>query len=204
MPRYLNFWFIALARGILALAIGSAVLIIPDMARSILLLPMAVTFSTLMLAVYGVLDSTLVFASSLMSRSKQATTVLQVQGALGFLVGMMFFIVIYERVKPEWFLLLAAIQAFCAGAVEIAVAQYMKRRERTMWSFGAAVIAFCFSATYLLLFKFSDDLPLSTLFKYVYVYLLSFGSFQCITAFESLEGPRCYRFLEWFRPVQRD
>lgn len=203
MRRYLNFWFVALARGVLALAMGSAILIIPDMVRSLFLLPMAVTFSILTLAAYGVLDSTLIVASSLMSQPKQGSTALRLQGVVGIFVGTMFFIVIYERVKPEWFLLLAAAQAFCAGVVEMMVAQYMKRHERTVWSFGAAVIAFCFSAAYLFLFKFSDDLSFSTLFKCIYIYLLSFGSFQCITALESIEGLKFYRFLEWFRWAQR-
>ena len=61
MRRQIRFWYVTLARGFLALLFGSAIWVVPDMAGSLLLLPLAVALTVLALAAYGVLDSLLVF-----------------------------------------------------------------------------------------------------------------------------------------------
>ena len=146
--------------------VGSAIWFIPDMAGSLLLLPMAVAFSVLALAAYGVIDSSFVLLSSLMTRSKPATLALRLQGLVGITVGMLIFTVIYEQVRLEWFLLLAAVQALCTGV---------------------AAVAFCFGCAYLVLrFQYVDIMESRTICLFIYGYLLAFGFFQTLTSIRML------------------
>ena len=64
MHRYENFGIVTILRGVLALLIGSGVLILPDMTRNPLQLPIAVAIVILSLATYGIADSILVFVTS--------------------------------------------------------------------------------------------------------------------------------------------
>jgi len=191
MRRHIHFWFTTLARGFVALFIGCAAWFIPDMAESLLLLPLATAFSVLALAAYGVVDSTLVLLSSTMSRSRYATRALRLQGLAGIVVGILLFAVVYERMRLEWFLLLAGVQALCAGVTEVVVARHTSTHAKIIWNYGAAVIAFCFSGTYLSLrFLFSDGLTSREVCWLIYGYLLAFGLFQSVTALRMIFSGR--------------
>lgn len=182
MRREIRFWYVTVARGLLALLFGSAIWVVPDMAGSLLLLPMAIAFSVLGLAAYGVLDSLLVFVSSSMTRSRRAAAALGIQGMVGIVVGSVLFAAIYERVRLEWFFLLAAIQALCVGATEIAVAHHTRNHQKTIWSYGAAWVAFGFGCAYLMLWSgLAGDLQPKTVCWFIYSYLLAIGFFQCLT-----------------------
>jgi len=187
MHRQVQFWYTTLARGVLALFAGSAIWFIPEMAGSLLLLPMAVAFSVLALAGYGVIDSSFIFLSSLMTRSKLAALALRLQSVVGIAVGVLIFAVVYERVRLEWFLLLAAVQALCTFVVEIVVAHQTHSHAKTVWNYGAAAVAFCFGCVYLVLrFRFADVLETGTICLFIYGYLLAFGFFQALTAIRML------------------
>jgi hypothetical protein len=187
MHRQIQFWYTTLARGVLALFAGSAIWFIPEMAGSLLLLPMAVAFSVLALAAYGVVDSSFILLSSLMTRSKLAALALRLQGVVGIAVGMLIFTVVFERARLEWFLLLAAVQALCTCVVEIVVAHQTHSHARTVWNYGAAAVAFCFGCAYLVLrFSYADIMESGTICLFIYGYLLAFGFFQTLTAIRML------------------
>jgi uncharacterized membrane protein YfcA len=65
MKKYENFWVVTIFRGVLAVLIGAAILVVPDMTRTLLLLPVGVAFAVISLAFYGVADSLLVFLDPL-------------------------------------------------------------------------------------------------------------------------------------------
>lgn len=191
MRRHIHFWFTTLARGFVALFVGSAIWVVPDMAGSLLLLPIAVAVSILALAAYGVVDSALVLLSSTMSRSSRATAALRVQGVVGMVVGVLLFAVVYAQVRLEWFFLLAGVQALCVGVTEVMVARHTTSHAKTVWNYGAAVVAFCFGCGYLLLrFVFAAGLDSREICWLIYGYLLAFGLLQSLTALRMLFGRR--------------
>ena len=106
-----HFWWVTLFRGIIALMAGSAIMVIPDMARTLLLLPIALVTALLGLGVYGILDSVLVFVSSYMAASRPARIALRVQGAVGVTVGILLVWVFSDYVQMSWFLILIVIQS---------------------------------------------------------------------------------------------
>ena len=114
----------ALTRGLVALLAGSAILIVPDMARTILLLPIAIAVAVAGLAGYGVFDSALIFVSSFMALTSRVKVALRLQGLIGVTIGLLLLSVVYNQVRLEWFLSLAALQALTAGIGETVVARH--------------------------------------------------------------------------------
>jgi len=94
-----HFWRTTLIRGFLALLTGSAIMVIPDMARSLLLLPLAIVATILCLAAYGVLDSVLIFITSYMAASRTPKIALRVQGAVGISVGILLYAAFFDHVQ---------------------------------------------------------------------------------------------------------
>ena len=183
MKTDLHFWVTILARGFLALLTGSAILIVPDMARTLLLLPLALAIAITGLAFYGVVDSTLIFVASFMAASKRASVAMRLQGVVGVAVGVLLLSVVYNRVRLEWFLTLAAVQAFSAGVAEIVVARHAANRGLSAWNYAAAGIALVFACLYVVLrVGWADSLTPRALSWSLYAYLVAFGIAQCITA----------------------
>lgn len=79
MSKHENFWIVSILRGVLALLIGSFVLVVPDMARTILFLRFALAFVILSLATYGIADSILVLITSFFTSLRPARAALRVQ-----------------------------------------------------------------------------------------------------------------------------
>lgn len=189
MHRHIHFWSTTLARGFVALFIGSAIWFVPDMAGSLLLLPMAIVLSVVALGVYGVVDSAFVLLSSTMVRSRPASTALRLQGLMGITVGVLLFAVVYEKARLEWFLLLAGLQALSVVATELVVARHTSRHRMTIESYGAAAVAFCFGIAYMVArFEFAESLSSREICWLIYGYLLAFGLFQNLTALYMLYG----------------
>lgn len=90
MPTYENFWTVTIFRGVLAILIGSAVVVVPDLARTLLFLPFAVAFVIISLAVYGIADSVLVFITSFFTSLRPVKTALRLQSACGIVIGVLF------------------------------------------------------------------------------------------------------------------
>jgi hypothetical protein len=203
MRRHIHFWFTTLARGFIALFVGSAIRFVPDMAGSVLLLPMAVAFSVLALAAYGMVDSALVLLSSTMSRSRPVAMALRGQGLLGLLVGLLLFGVVYQQMRLEWFFALVGVQALCLSATEIFVAQHTSNHAKRVWNYGAAAVAFAFGCVYLLLPFYADRLESEDICSLIYGYLLAFGFFQVVTALRMLYGRQHVKSLVERRLEQR-
>lgn len=191
MKRDVDFWITVLTRGLVALMAGSAILIIPDMAKTILLLPIAIAVAIAGLAGYGVFDSVLVFIASFMAQTPRVRSVLRVQGLMGVTIGLLLLSVVYNRVQLEWFLSLAALQALSAGIGEAVVAKHSANRAVSHWNYAAALVAFVFAVVYAFVrIQWADRLTPRALSWTVYVYLLAFGIAQCLTAARMLYADR--------------
>lgn len=178
-----HFWWVTLFRGIIALMAGSAIMVIPDMARTLLLLPIALVTALLGLGVYGILDSVLVFVSSYMAASRPARIALRVQGAVGVTVGILLVWVFSDYVQMSWFLILIVIQSLSTAIAEVLVARHSMTAVTSHWNFAAAGIAFTFSCiyAYVLFFQAAQMVPREISWL-VFGYLLALGIAQCLTA----------------------
>lgn len=191
MRRDEHFWWITLARGFVALVAGSAIAVVPDMARTLLLLPMAIAVSILGLAVYGVLDSVLVFITSYTVASRLARIILRLQGVIGITLGALIYRVFFFRVQLYWFLILIAIQSLSTAVAEFLLARHSMTPSTSRWNFTAAVIAFGFSCSYsCMALTFADRLLPQEITWLLYGYLVAFGIAQCLTAARMLYADR--------------
>jgi hypothetical protein len=183
MKKDVHFWMATVARGILAVITGSAVMVIPDMARTLLLLPFAIVISILCLAAYGVLDSVVVFITSFMVSSRVSKVALRLQGTFGVIVGVLLFTVVYDRVLLPWFLYLIAFHALCTTIAEFVVARHAFTRSTTVWNYAAAAVALLFLVAYTMAATvFVDSLSARDIAWLIYGYLLALGLAQCLIA----------------------
>ncbi len=183
MGKYENFWKVTVFRGVLALLIGSAILIVPDMARTVLFLPFAVAFVILSLALYGVADSVLVFVTSYFTSLRPAKVALRLQSISGVLVGFLFGSILFDRIHLEWFLYLIALQAFCTSYSEFAIARHTSRRHGSRVSFVAAVAALACAMIYSITATVAPtDLSPREIAYLAYTYLAAFGISQILMA----------------------
>ena len=191
MKKDIYFWVTMLFRGFIALFAGSFVMVIPDMARTLLLLPLALVFSVLVLAAYGIIDSGLVLASSFMTESSTVRIALLSQGFVGMIIGTLFLGVVFDHVRLEWFLTLAGILALSSAVGESLVARHSSVHAVSIWNHAASGVAFCASIVYFVLrVSFASSLTSREVSWLVYVYLVVFGVAQCITAARMLYEDR--------------
>lgn len=204
MNNDIHFWLATVVRGALALIIGSAVMVIPDMARTLLLLPFAVAISIPCLAAYGVLDSAIVFITSFMVPTLTPKIALRLQGTIGVVVGVLLFSVVYDRVRLHWFLYLIAFQALSTALAEFVVARHAFTRSTSIWNYAAAsvallfLIAYSFAAT-----VFVNALTAREVAWLIYGYLLALGLAQCLTAARMLYADRQVMALDRTQEFQR-
>lgn len=169
-------WTATLIRGVLALAVGSAVFVVPDMSKTILLLPLAIVGSIFLLGIYGVLDSAIVYVTSFFVDPVIPKVALRLQGMAGVLIG--FAIVLYGSRLAEfhYFLYLIAFQALCTSVAEFIVARHTVDHRKSVWSYTASAIAFTFAFAYL-----AAGYAMAEMFTYhdmtwlIYAYLSTFG-----------------------------
>jgi len=181
MKNDVHFWVAILVRGALALIVGSAVMVIPDMASTLLLMPFAVAVSILCLAAYGVLDSTIIFVSSFMLSFRSPRIALRLQGTCGVLVGLLLFFVVYNRFPLHWFLI--ASQALCTALAESIVARHAFTRSISHWNYAAACVALLFAVAYSVAAAvLGENLSSREVAWLIYGYLVAFGMAQCLTA----------------------
>ena len=191
MKNDIHFWVATLVRGVMALLVGSAVLVIPDMATTLLLLPFAVAVSILCLAAYGILDSATIFTTSFMAASARARIALCLQGIMGSIVGLLLFFVVFDKVRLHWFLYLIGLQALCTGAAEWVVAKHASTQETSIWNYAASAIAFLCGGAYIAeAAAFGEDLMPRTVAFLIFGYLVAFGMAECITAARMLYADR--------------
>ena len=140
MPRYENFWIVTILRGVFAILIGSAIFVVPDMARTILFLPFAIAVVIISLVAYGIADSVLVFITSFFLALHPARIALRLQSAAGIVIGILFGSILFDRIRLEWFLYLIALQAFATAYAEITVARYTSEQLGSRVSYVAAAV----------------------------------------------------------------
>lgn len=188
MERYATFWVVTMLRGLLAVLIGSAVLVVPDMARTLLFLPFAIAFVVLSLAVYGVADSVLVCVTSFFTPMQRARVALRLQSLIGFMIGVLFCSILFDRIKLEWFLYLIALQAFATSYAEFVVAQHTSHRHGSRWSYVAAAVALVCAMFYVVAATLAPmELTSREIAVLAYTYLAAFGLAQTLMAFRMLQ-----------------
>ncbi len=150
-----HFWWTTLIRGFVALFAGSAIMVIPDLAKTSLLFPIALSVATLGLAVFGIFDSVLVFITSYMAASRPTRLALRVQGAIGVLIGISLVWIASDYIPLSWFLILIVIQTLSTAISEYLVARRSISASASHWNVAAAGVAltFCLAYTYILLFE---------------------------------------------------
>lgn len=183
MNRYEDFWIVTILRGLLAILIGSGILVLPDMAGTLLFLPFAFAITVLSLAVYGVLDSILVFATSFFTSLQPARTALRLQSACGVVIGVLFCSILVERIHLEWFLYLIALQAFATACSEFVIARHTSRKHGARRSYAAACIALLCAIAYVIAASIApDNLSYRQIALLAYAYLVAFGVSQTLMA----------------------
>jgi uncharacterized membrane protein HdeD (DUF308 family) len=186
-----HYWWMTMFRGLVALLAGSAIMVIPGMAKTLLLLPIAIAMSILGLAVYGAFDSVLVFITSFMAASPTAKLVLRLQGVIGITVSTLLYIVFYDQVRLHWFLTLIAIQSLAAAVAEVIVARHSMTHATSMWNFASSGVALLFSCAYFYIaFAYRDRMLPQEITWLVYGYLVAFGIAQCLTAARMIYADR--------------
>jgi uncharacterized membrane protein HdeD (DUF308 family) len=187
MRGYESFWAVTVLRGVLALLIGGAVFVVPDLARTLLFLPFAVAFAIVSLAVYGIADSVLVFVTSFFTSLEPARVGLRLQSACGIMIGVLFCSIFFDRIQMAWFLYLIAAQAFATACSEFLLARHTPRAHGSRWSYVAATIALLccgiYAAAALLAPATLSPHEIATL---AYAYLAAFGAAQTLMAMRML------------------
>ena len=153
MKTYTRYWIVSMARGVAALLAGLAVLVLPQMVLLVFLLPFAILLSMLCLAVYGTIDSLLLFLSSFLVPNHEAGRfALRAQGIVGVVSGILLFLFVYDHAQLPWFLYLASFQAAGIAVTEFVVARGTSVEHGSRWCFASGSIA-ALSAVGLLLGK---------------------------------------------------
>lgn len=188
-----KFWFLTMARGLIAIVVGSGILVVPDLARTMLLLPIAVTLSLLLFAVYGLLDGAVVLVSSFTTTLPTMRWITRIQGIASVVMAGLLATVLFDHVRLSWFLSLATIQAFFTAIAEFVVGRHSATQQIRLWDFGAAAIAAIFAAVYLYARIFlADRLTYQEVSLLVYGFILTFGIAQCVNAMRMLYGLRAH------------
>jgi len=172
VKSYSEYWTATLVRGIVAIIAGTGIIILPEMASTILLRPFGVVIAILCLAAFGVVDSAIVLATSFMIRKDQPGRVaLRIQGLAGATIGTLLFALVYNRIDLQWFIYLAALHAASAAMVEFIVAKGTSQQHGARWCYASALIA-ALSAIALLLGRDGGPRELTWL---LFAYLGVFG-----------------------------
>jgi hypothetical protein len=181
MNRYEHFWTVTIYRGALALLLACAILVVPDMAHTLLLLPFAVAFAVLSLAAYGIVDSVLVFVTSFFASLRPARVALRAQSAFGVILGALFFSILFDRIQLHWFLYLIAVQAFAAAYSEFLIARHTSRRHGSRWSYAAGGAALLCAVGYTVAAAIAPgNLTEREISFLAYAYLGVFGTAQIL------------------------
>jgi hypothetical protein len=183
MGKYENFWIVTILRGVLALLIGSAILVVPDLTRTLLFLPFAVAFVIVSLVVYGVADSLLVFVTSFFTSLHPAKAALRLQSAAGVVIGILFASVLFDRIQLDWFLYLIALQAFATAYSEFIIARHTSKKHGSIVSYIAAIAALACAMIYTITATVAPAHLVPREIAYLaYAYLAAFGAAQTLMA----------------------
>jgi uncharacterized membrane protein HdeD (DUF308 family) len=97
--------------------------------------------------------------------------VLRMQGICGAVIGILLFVVAYDRIDLHWFLYLAAVQAAGTAVAEFMVARGTSAHHGSKWCYASAIVAVISSIALL----FGRNLSPRELAWLIYGYLGLFG-----------------------------
>ncbi len=178
MKKHENFWIAAILRGVLAILIGSGILIVPDLARNLLFLPFALAFVILSLAGLRRCGQHSGLRDQLLHRTGSSE-----ESAFGVAIGALFCSIFFDRIHLEWFLYLIALQAFATSCAEFMIARHTSREHGSSWCYVASAIALVCAATYAVVAKVAQaTLSPREIALLAYAYLAVFGVAQTLMA----------------------
>ncbi|WP_244501922.1 hypothetical protein [Terriglobus roseus] len=176
-----------LVRGGLAFLTGCLVMVTVDMDKSLLLVSVGIAVAVAALAVYGIVDSVLLLASSLAYPHRWPRRVMQIQGALGIVIGALFLTLLFDHAAVEWFLPMAVVQAFSTAVGEFVLLNHNRAQRWALWDFAGAFVATCFGVTYTAIrIHAGSRFSPAELATAIYLYLLLFGLAQSATSLRML------------------
>lgn len=180
MHRYENYWIVMLFRGALATIFGCAIVLIPQMSSSMLLLPFAMVLSVIFLAAYGAADSALVFFESFTLPSRLGQVATRLQGVFGVVIALLLMTLVMDHARLHWFFYLVAAHAGASAIADFMTARHVWRHHRTILVYATALISGA-ASLYFLLYGMLEapDAPASTSSAMLYSYLLLFGVVSC-------------------------
>jgi len=176
MHRYETYWIITLFRGVLAILFGCAILLIPQMSSSLLLLPFAMVLSVLFLAGYGAADSALVFFESFALPKRPGQIASRLQGSVGVTISLLLATIAFEHARLHWFFYLVAAQAGAAAVSDLVTARHVWRHHRTILVYASALVSGAASLYFLISALMEAPLATDTSMRMLYGYLLGFGT----------------------------
>jgi len=183
MHRYDNFWIVTFFRGALAVLFGLAILVIPQMARSLLLLPFAVLLVVASLCIHGAADSALNFFNSFAIPDRKGGIASRLESAFGVAIALTMATMVLDKVRVEWFFYLIAAQAFTSAVSDYITARHISEHHRTRWVYGAAAVSAMAGLASLAIVAFGgSDLTIYSMTKLIFGYLLVFGVVEMVTS----------------------
>jgi uncharacterized membrane protein HdeD (DUF308 family) len=139
---FTEYWLVTTLRGFLAILVGTAVLIIPQITSLALFMPFTIVASIVCLGAYGLIDSAMVLATSFMvSRRGAVRWALRLQGVSGAVIGAMLFALVYQHIDLHLFLYLAAIQAAGAAGADFIVGRSIAVLHGAYWRYASSSVA---------------------------------------------------------------
>jgi len=183
MKPFVQYWAATMLRGVAAIVAGTAVLLVPEMIATALLMPFAILLSILCLAAYGIIDSAILLGTSfILPKGVHGRLILRAQGICGAAVGVLLFALVSGHVQLSWFLYLAAFQAITTASAEFYVARGAPSHGAAHWSYASAAIS-AISATALLM---GGQLQQTQLAWLLFGYLGVFGLTQLLLSIRML------------------
>lgn len=197
MKWYGHFWVATLIRGAVALLFGCAAIMVPDMASTFLLRPLAIAVAVLFLASYGILDSAIVSVTSFMLPPGAGRIASRVYGVVGVTIGVTLYFAVYDRVQLHWYLYLIAAQAFSIAVSDFFVARHTSRKHGSPLAYAGCIAAAVAAIVYFVIAARSgNNLSAATSAWMIFLYLLVFGMVELL-----LGGRMLYQELEESRRI---
>jgi hypothetical protein len=129
--KFFDTWRVVALRGLFAMALAVLIFLTQTFTRDWWMEPFVLPFVILVLGLYGLIDSALVFGIAARLPQRYALTrVALLQGISGFVVGIGLLTVLFAKADITWFAILAGTQALLTGLYELWIAVHI-RRHRT-------------------------------------------------------------------------
>ncbi len=180
-------WTMTLVRGGIAIMTGCLVMITVDMEKTILLVSVGVAMAVTALALYGILDSLLILASSFAYPHVWPRRAMQVQGTIGIVIGTLLLSLLFDHAGVEWFLPMAVVQALSTAVGEVVLLNHTREQRWAVWDLAGAFVATCFGVVYTVMrIHAGTGFSPVELTRAIYLYLLLFGAAQAVTSVRML------------------